>query len=288
MVSLDARAATFNDEASYWYNRQVGIRAIHTNRKEALRAFLLAEEKGDALNLNNETLYYNIGHCLSDMGFASRAVEYLLKSQDLAEKSGNTSFSVYTRYFLAENYSNVGRHEEALKILKGCLRDEKKVKSAKVTIGLIYKRIARVCFNTQDYRSALENIDLAFNYIDRHLDAYANITYVKANILIAMGSEEKAMACLNDGIALQEEGETEHIILTGRKHLMTLEEEASRQYITTIALPAFEAQCLFLLAIDFYEVLCRHYEMHNKRKVWPYYKRIYELNSMLRKGDIPL
>jgi tetratricopeptide (TPR) repeat protein len=287
LTKLEGQANGFTDEQSYWYNRQVGIRELYAQRyKTALDAFLKVETKGNILGFNNDALYYNIAHCLTDMGYTLKAMDYLQLAQDKALETNNNKNNVYIRYFLAINYRNLGKYTESLKILEGCLRDEREKSSASITIGLIYRHIALAYRDMGNYIKAIKNIGESFKYINNEHGAFIDNLYHEASILITSGKVDEGIVCLNKGLHMVEEGTIKHTMLNYLKHSINLNDPSSMQYTINEAIPKLKYYHMNIALLECYEKIFKHLEKSKKIKAFQYCKLAYELKNKLIKGDV--
>jgi len=277
----------FNDEQAYWYNRQIGIDELSKlHYATALQAFLQAEKAGDILNLNNASLYLNMGNCLTSMGYASKALEYLEKSYKKAIAINDYSHDVYRRYFTAQNYSHTGRHLEAIEMLEGCLRDEKKKASATVTIGLIYRRIALAYLYMGDKAVALQYIEKSAENIDDKRPAYSDHLYYKAIILFENEKKHEGEICLHRAIEIEAKSTPSYIQYNALKHSMTLNNVCSLNYVECDAVPKLLEFQMNLPLLACYKQLTAFYVKNNKNKAFHYLQLTNELNEKLRKGEL--
>lgn len=285
MKKLKMQEMFFNDESSYWYNRQIGVHAHRQLRyKDALQAFLRSEKKGEKLSLNNGGLYYNISYCLTVMGFSSIAIDYISKAQEYYNVAGITSNNIHLKSFLSENYYNTGRNQQALQLLKGCLQEEQNSKFGEATIGITYRHIAIVNYQMNDLVNALKNIEISITRTKENKIAYADSIYWKAKILDTEGNTKEAISCLEKGIIEIEPNTIKYVLLKAKMQSLRLNEETSLPYLDNTAFPMLEEYGYYLNALDLYEAIYNHFKVTNKRKAWPYATRIIELSEKLRKG----
>jgi len=289
LASLSKRENSFTKEQAYRYTRQLAVRELSAwHYRDALKYFLDAEKTGDALNLNNEGFYYNIAHCLTDMGYASKAIEYLEKAQKKATEKRSNTYSVYIRDFIALNYSSMGRHHEALEILESCLRDEKQKANKAITIGSLYRSISMVHFKMSNNKNALKNIDIALSYCKIGSKEYIPCLYHKAVILIADKEVSEAMTYLSKVINMSQKGTIEHVLTTSLKHYLSITCDDSLNYIETFTLPQLHGYGKYLVLSDYYEILSGYYKNKNKSKALHYSSLANELIKKLSKGDLDL
>ncbi|MCL2604451.1 MAG: helix-turn-helix transcriptional regulator [Defluviitaleaceae bacterium] len=285
MDQLKQNAEGFNDEQAYWFMRQIGINELYAfNYKTAYNIFLEAEKKGSSLNTNNEGIYFNISRCLTEMGFASKAIEYIEESQKQANKEKNHSNDNNRRFMLVKNLIAINKTREALEILNGCLREERKNVNESKLMSQIYRQMALAYLKMDDYDNAKKNIDISFNYIDENKSSYANNLYYKSIILLADGQIDKGIECLDQCIKIEKEGTYHNILYNATRHSMTMENNASPEYIENIAIPKFQHHHVNLVLIKYYKIMCDHYRKKNKMKALMYSERAFILSEKLREG----
>jgi tetratricopeptide (TPR) repeat protein len=284
---LEKQSVNFTDEQAHWYNRQIGINELLAlNYKPAYDAFAKAEKQGVALNLNNESLYYNMGFCLTDMGYAFKAIEYLQKAKIKATENNNYKNDVYIRSFIAINYRNLGKPQESLEMLEGCLRDELNKTAVTVTIGLTYRHIALAYRDMGDYARALENIEASFKYIDENKSPYPDNLYHAASILIASKRVNEGIRHLDKGITMVKKDSIQHTMLSALKFSVELDNTDSLNCLENEIIPKLKHYSMNIALINCYEKLYAYYEKNKKSKAYHYCKLAYELIKKLIKGDV--
>ena len=283
---LEPKAKHFNPEVAYWYNRSVGIQAMRAlHYTNAVKYFLQAEALGNPLGLNNDTLYYNIGHCLSIMGFSQHALDYLYKASRLITESGHNRNSIWIRLFKADNHTYMGKPQDALKLLNQCLWEEKQKSNARISIGLIYRNIAWVYMQTSDYTTAIEHIQRSCQYITTNDREYTRSLHLQAVILIKDNKVEEGLLYLDEALKRVDAKSIIEIELLTTKHLCDLTNRLSRDYIEEVAIPTFRKLGFFTELLDCYDKLGFYYDTTNDKKSKEYMHLAYKLSEKLRKGD---
>ncbi|MCL2203424.1 MAG: helix-turn-helix transcriptional regulator [Defluviitaleaceae bacterium] len=288
MSNLAKKADGFTPEQSHWYNRQVAIYAMKNFQyREAIQAFLQAEEQGEKEKLNDYALFYNIGHCLTDMGFAHKAIYYLEKARADAINRHQTKHNEYIKYFLAENYNEVGRSQEALMLLESCLQNEQVKKDASTIVALIYRRIAMVYLKMGDFQKSLECINESFNHITIDKSAYEINLYFKAVILIAQNKINEGIVCVQKCIEMENEGTLHYVIYNTLLHSTSLRRAESLNYLENVAIPELIKHQHYITLMDCYQKLSMHFKNSKKIKMaYKYSELTFKLSEKLRKGDL--
>ncbi|MCL2189109.1 MAG: helix-turn-helix domain-containing protein [Defluviitaleaceae bacterium] len=285
MAMLQTLEHAFDNEHTYWYKRKLGVQAMFAYKyKTAVDALLEVERLGEPFKSSHEGLYFHIGHCFTEMGYATKAIIYFEKSQKIASENMNHTFDIPRRYFIAENYSSTGQHQEALDILNSCLRDELIKVTSNRKISPIYRRIAVTYLNMGSYENALRNIDKSLEYGDFNIDAHEINLYYKSVILCAYNKIDEAILYLNECISMAEEGTLHNILYNTLFHSLSLDSATSICFITNIAIPALYAHGKYLSLYDVYTKLSNFYEKNNKKKSLKYLKSAVNISESLRKG----
>jgi len=287
IAKLKKQADYFTNEEAHWYYRQVAVRAHDLlDYNVAIDAYLRAEKSGEETNLNNEGFYYNIGHCLTDMGYATTAIQYLEKALDKAVENKNHAHDVYMRIMLSANYIPTGRAADAVQILFGCLNEIKGKNNLQVIIGLIYRRIALAYSALEDFDAAIKNIDTSFDFLESGHDFYNENLYYKAVILLSAKKRQEAETCLAQGIAVTKETSLAFVMLNTLNHLLNLKKPISCEYVENIAIPKLKYHCVNVQLLDCYSKLGEHYEENNVIKSNMYFREAFALSEKLRKGNL--
>ncbi|MCL2364625.1 MAG: helix-turn-helix transcriptional regulator [Defluviitaleaceae bacterium] len=271
----------FNDEHKYWFYRQSGNRYMHAYQyRSALDAYFIALECMTTLGYKDESIYFNIGHCLTDMGYASRALEYFEKSQALS-KSKRTNND--TEYFIATNYIHMGRTAEALEKLEDCLDDEKQKKDKDLFVGVIYEKIGIAHAHRGNHSAALAAYETALPLRSPH--AYPYTLYYKTISLMGCNRKAEALQCLEEGIASSKTNTKIYIMLRTLKCLYTFDHKDSHEYLVNESIPSLIKYEHNELLITCYQALGRHLKLSNPKQALDYITHACVLNEKLRKGD---
>jgi len=103
------------------YLRLQGARALlQWQYKTALPVLLKVEKLEDA----DLGLCYNLSACYGNMGYIHKSLEWSKRAKQKADDTSNHTYNAYIRCINAENYTHIGRSEEALAMLQDCLRNE--------------------------------------------------------------------------------------------------------------------------------------------------------------------
>jgi len=237
-----------------------------------------------ALEHQDESIYYNIGHCLTDMGYASRALEYLNQSLAIANSKNNHD-TVYTRYFIAENYVYTGRATEALEMLTNCLRDEKAKKDKDRTVATIQCRIGRAYAYLGNHKTALAEYEKIRKLTRFKSKLPPHVIYFKAISLNGCNRKTEALQCIDEGIIDSIDGSNINIALRTIKCLYTINQSDSVLSLINELIPSLISFEHNFLLIQCYEELHKHFSRTSTKVALDYLTKAYLLSEKLRKGD---
>ena len=266
--SLQKREPEFTEEQRYWYYRYLGFMQ-HTawKYKSAVALYLKAEDIGRRLDLNDSTLYYNIGNCLVFMGYYNLAVECLEKIQ----LNGIGLYSIWRgvniQKLLAVCYSKLGKTDKALGILNDCLEyllsengsDRTKIGAVYVDMGIVYQE-------TGNFEKALENFDIVNQYCDKKSEASLECLCYRALFLRLNNRNDSAAECVDEGLSLVAKGTLWYEWLNGIKYSLALDNQSSVDYIEWTTIPKINEYGCYWLTMEFYAILSSHFEKENKYK----------------------
>jgi transcriptional regulator with XRE-family HTH domain/predicted negative regulator of RcsB-dependent stress response len=287
MTALEPKATELNDELSYWYYRQKGLmEMLKLDNVAAHEMFTIAERYGTKMKLNDDTLYYNWGRCLTNMGYAGRAVEYLELAKELTVKKNDTTYGASIWNLLIDNYIQIGRTDNALDILYNCLRDEKQKNKTGNKISLIHRRFSRVYMHLGKYKEALESINTAIDRCERKSLTHKLNLYVKATILYATNDTKTGLECVEEGLIIQSQHEIHNVLFLTLKHLNMINENDSLKYIVNIAIPELINHSKNFQLIDCYMTLSNHFLPKNPRESQKNAIMAFTLSEKLRKGNV--
>ena len=252
------------------------------NYKAALYELMEAELLNENLGIANAGLFYNIAICLTDLGYAHKACEYILKARK-NEKEVGTSAIQYD-ITMAINYSRIGRCDEAIKLAKSCLLNEKSRPSQAPITASIYYCLGYVYMKVAAYTDAINNFNKAMEQLEKGGRDYLHALYYMAQSLYLSGKAKESKNYLELGTDLSKEGDVTNVMFNAAIHLMTLEDGNSLEYIEDEALPKILEFDRYMFAIEYCCKLKEFYRTKQKYKtslkyadmITHYYKKILE------------
>jgi len=288
MEALEQRSNEFSARHLYHYNRLMAARKyVENNYHEALQAFKTAEKLDKKSEWGGVGFYYGYGKCLSDMGYAARAIDYLRKAQHLGTWSKiydgkpNRRFDIDIDCSLAGNLSKISRVDEALKILDRRVSIEMK-RNNKKGIGLTYLGFGSVYLRAKDYDKAVDNFDMSFRYLDEYDEAFKTSLYRKALALIESDNIQDGLLYISRGLNMQTMGDIRRVLLEALNCSVSMDEPKSLEYLETVIMPKLLKYGQYMEVVKYFKLLSEFYsEKSNYVKALEYSNSALKIHEML-------
>ena len=260
IIALEKKQHEFNYEHKYWYWCQKGsCELVSGYSKNALLSFLHAENIGDRLGLAYETICISIARCLTDIAYVLLSIEYLEKAQKIAKERVNNKYNVCIQSLLASNYSILGWHVKAIKLIESCISDEKEKVGAKESIGALYHLMCNVYQRKGDFDKAFECTEAALTYFNKNSDYYIYNIYLKASILLSHNKTNEGEKYLAKGLNISIKGSLLNTLIVALKSSATLNNLSSRRHLETISIPQLLNFGQVVVVLDCYIMLRQYY-----------------------------
>ena len=240
-------------------------KAYAHNYKEALSDLLTAELINDELKIANAGLYHNIAICLTDLGYAHRACDYIAKVRSFGKET--EMLEIHCNMMQAINYGNIERYEEAIDLLKSCMFLQKSRPSQAPVMASICNGFGYVYMKAEDYAKALENFNKALEHIEEGSWDYLHTLYYMSQSLYKSGDVDASDDLLNKGIALASENDVTSIMFNAAKHLRNLDNDLSLAYIENTAIPGIKKFGRYIWIIEYCNKLKDFYKGRRKYRV---------------------
>ena len=263
MEALELRKSEFGARHQFYYYRLLGARAFMNHKySEALKAFITAEKLDKNSEWHNASLYYSIGRCLSDMGYAARAAEYMKMAQQLAQRDKsynnrpNNKFDVEIDGHMAYNLSKIGRIEEAHAILDKRLKIEINKGEGSEGHGATHFYIGHTYLREKKYCDALKHFEIALQYTSEDGYFFDVASYYKAETLFCLGKIEEGLCDLEKALALSL-GNVSRVRLEALKHSALVSDGESFEHMANVIVPKF-------IEYELYDEAARYYKLLSK------------------------
>jgi len=272
MLNMDeACIETLNDEhlIHYYYNKgwlfsSKGCYEECLNF--SLEAYYLTETYKDILPEEDEWLYYNIAWCYSYMEIPYRAAFFALKAKHTVVKNRPETFAWDIDTMLALNYIKTNQLKDAERLLDMCMlraesiRDSAHIGHALLCYGYMYK-------TEEKWAPAIEYFDKALMCLPSGVDNYYSSLYQKIYCTIHTRRFTRANQLLEQAKAECSKNKlwTEYFEALGHylrisTYIASRDNVESIDYIENIAIPKFVKEYDYFFAMEYYNLLKRHYE----------------------------
>ena len=292
MLELGKRRKEFTEEHLYVYKRQLGvIDYLNYQYNDALAHYLEAQKVGEPLDLCDPNLFFNIGLCLYALGYAYMSCRYFEKALDKGDSIYQIKYGIRIQKCLAGNYSQLGQHKEALKVLRSILKEALEKKVGNLTTCAIYAELGRTYRRAGNCDKALENIDNAFRYYDEGSEIHIYHLCDKAYILFTYNRYEELRECIKAVFSMigERDGPPWHTRLISMEKLMRLHDTGCRVYLETVLIPKHLKRGDHLFVIECYERLALYYEsIRHLREALDYTRKASELRMKLIEEDFSI
>ncbi|GHV40305.1 hypothetical protein FACS189490_05250 [Clostridia bacterium] len=257
---------------------------------KALGFFLKAEKINEKLNVPGESLFYNIGVCFNSIDFLNKAFLYF----SLAEKNPNerrdksAGFDFRLDTMLALLYNKIGEYSRAERLLFGCLNYVNQ-NNNKTNLGIVFHNLACVYSKIRDYEKASEYFSKAEKNFETNSIYYMLNLLYKAYSMLDFGKTSEAKEIAELGMGILCEDSDMFFLFKSVKCSLNLSKDGSEEYIANITIPRLLAECSFMKAIEYCDLLGAYYQ---KKKNYVMALRFKDMSSKysnkILKGDLDI
>ncbi|MCL2362197.1 MAG: helix-turn-helix transcriptional regulator [Defluviitaleaceae bacterium] len=244
----------------------VGVRYDHVN---CLSHALKALEIGDENQIQDTRLVCHIGRCYINLGQLINALQYLERARREFSPELPQQFLCMVDTMTTHIYLHLGELDKAKKVLditiiraKG-LNDKPAISLAQYMMGL-------VCYRMGNFKECIEFFDEALTFFQDAPDAigvktnHIGILIGKAYGLFALKDYSGFDDALSQAQTLAEGDEGLLIQVVGVRHLATLNDSSSIDYLESVAIPFYRANGgrFIMAALD----ACKALEAYYRKK----------------------
>jgi len=250
-----------DDEITYYYYYNMGILNSKTfNDEVAMEFFLKANRLIKSGYKGHEVLHYNTASCLMGLGFLVQSVSFLEKWHEMfsSEKS-DRYIGLWIDELLARNYIRLNRFQDAQPLLEKCLKKAKTLNNKRY-IGIIFYDYGLMYKTAGAGSSALEYLDKALECFKGDEINYLEALYLKVLCCVDMKYSTLCVKSIEEGKKLAKGNEMYTILFESAKHLTSLSNHKSTQYIEGIAIPYLVSNFSFYAALVYSETLRKYFE----------------------------
>jgi len=273
---LQGRLDDMNDEHLYYFKYNMGTlkirqRDIEEGLEFCKQALEMHESGNKFLPEEVDRLHYSIALCFSYLQFPNRAIFYLLKARGSYNVRRTNILGLRLDIMLANNYVKVNELDEAGKLLDSCLVRAKSIKDDSC-IGQTMDVFARLHVKNENWDEAIKCLDQALKYFKEGTFGYLAALYLKIHCIAGNRNYAKAKKLQEETRRLYRMDEVfapyfrslaRYITVKGR---VSIYNDEDVEYIEKVAIPNFEKNHGYFIAIEYYKLLEAYYVDKNNKK----------------------
>ena|GEM_PF-547821 len=243
------------DENIHHFHYNMGTLHIYkSDFKTALKYYLKAcEYEADVLE-KDISLNVNLAICYSMLGKYALAISMFEEAYPHFDYNRNSSIRTYIDSSLAINYIRIGQVSRAKRLLDKCLL-EAPGGDGKFFLSASYHNYGCACWKSKDYEEAISYFDRADEYFGKGDKFYIENVYWKIRCLINLRKGSKAKLLLSEVKPYIEEDRHHLLIFESLSHLLSINDDASIDFIEKKTIPYLVEKYEYYRAIDYCEVL---------------------------------
>jgi len=274
-----------NNDIMFWFYYNNGTLAYCNKQyQKALDFYTKAFKIMKGGFEENKTLHYYIANCLSALGYFTNVVMFIDNYCNFNATEKKTDLDYMVDNLLAINLIKWGYVKRANKILSKSYIKAEADKNIHM-IGHILHNMGYLYYSAKNWDTALIYYDKVFDYCTKENLLYLQNLYQKTRCLVEINAYAKYPPLIAEGKELSKENEIFSVMFESLKHLTTLNEENSLNYIENEAIPYLSNKSVNDIVLDYCELLRDHYQKNNSlikslkmaEMCGAYYKNAYEL-----------
>ena len=268
------------EENQHHFNYNMGsLYVFKGDFKIALQYYLKARSLEISVLEEDVFLNFNLAMCYSMLGKYTLAIGTIEEVYDLIDLNKGSRMQTYVNSLLAINYVFVGQATRAKRILDKALSVALS-NTNKMYIGAALHNYGCACLELKNYQGAINYFDRVFEYHEIGDKFYMENMYWKVYCLIQLKEVPKAKMLLSETKPLTEGNEYYTLIFESLSHLLTINDDASIDFIEQKTIPYLIEKYEYYRALNYCKML------ENKFTIWinnGYKKRLAELVAIIRK-----
>jgi len=265
-------------ENQHHFNYNMGTLNIYKQDfKTALQYYLKACDLEVYVLEKDISLKLNLAICYSMLGKYALAIGIFEEAYPFIDYNRHSSIRIYIDNTLAVNYFRIGHVSRAKRLLRKCL-SERPGTDSKYFLGLSYHNYGCACWKSNEYKEAISYFDRADGYFDKSDRMYVENIYWKVRCLIASKKDSKARLLISEVKPHIEGNEHYLLMFDSLSHLLTINDDASINFIEQKTIPSLIDKYEHYRAIDYCEVLKSRFIMWSNKG---YKKRLVKLKAMI-------
>jgi len=260
----------YNMGSLYVYKADFEISLAYYRKAQSLESYAYKED----ISLN-----VNIAQCYSMLGKYVLAIGMYEEAYPLLDHNRSSAARTYIDSCLAINYVRVGQVPRAKRLLDKCLSEELSMDNI-FHLGLAYHNYGCACWKSKDYEEAISYFNRTDEYFEVGSKLYIENAYWKVRCLIHLKKNSEARILISKVKPYIEGNKHGLLIFDSLSHLLTINEDASLDFIEMETIPYLVEKYEYFRVLDYCYVL---EDKFTKRIYNGYKKRLIELTSLIRR-----
>jgi len=247
--------------------------------KTALQYYLNARSLEAYVLEKDASLDLNLAICYGMRGKYTLAIGTIEGVYDLFNYNKTSIMHTYVNSILAINYVRIGQVTRAKRLLDKSL-SVTFGNEGKVQLGNALHNYGCACKKSKEYQEAISYFDQAFEYFETGDKFYMENMYWKIYCLIQLKDIPKVKVLLAKIRPLSEGNEHYLIIFESLSHLLTINDEASIDFIEKKTIPYLMEKYEYFRIFDYCDVLEKKFTIRINNG---YKKRLLDLKEIILK-----
>jgi len=263
----------------YFYHNMGSLYYYKVDIKTALQYYLKARSFETYVFKKDDSLNINMAFCYTGLGKYTLAIGTIVEVYDLIELNKSSVMRTYIQNTLAINYVNVGQVTRAKRILDKALSEAMGI-DGKLHIGFILHNYGCACLKSKEYQEAIDYFNRTNEYVEIGDKFYIENMYWKIYCLIELKEVANAKVLLSEMKPLIEGSEHYSLNFESLSHLLTINDDASLEFIEKKTIPYLIEKYEYFRALDYCYMLVNKF---TKRINKGYKKRLVKLKEVILK-----
>jgi len=291
---LHSKEAEMTDrEQSNFISVLIGDAYIEGNYKKALK--LAMKQVESEKNLGHEIGHacFNVATALAEMGYNNLALHYTDITEAAYIKDSMFNYLPLIQRVRAVVLGRAGKIDEAQKIIENCNKQIKLQKNDEMLPALHFT-LGRMFYEEKMYDQSYASAILAKNLFDRLENGVGNASSqnnmcLLVDVCMRLNKIDEAMAYAETCLSYCTKDDIWSVLIHTSKHSITLDQDASVEYIEKTAIPILIEVGLHNKAIEYLDMLSDLFEDTGKRKAaLEFSKKSIKIYRQMMEGDLSL
>jgi len=252
------------------YYRNKGVLASRNyDNKGSIKYFIKAIDIGSEIFKSDlPSMLHNVAICYSNLSKFHYAIAYLERAKNAYIDDRTRSLFSEINVSLAEYYRKTGNLQKSKLLTEETLVNARSMND-NLVIYCCLQNLAQISLEREDFEEAVKQYDGIINFVNDKDDLRQEMLYLlygKAYPLFRLKRFDDFEKALSEGLNLTKDFDMGTIMFKSLKHLTTIHEAASQDYIENISIPAQVNANYLTSALRYCDKLEEHYKKKGATK----------------------